>query len=124
PLMVIPIVTGLMKVDKDLHKASANLGGSWWYGWRRITLPLAVPGMVAGTQLVFAGVLSDYVLPSLTGTTRFPMMAPVIFYEATTNSAWATASALGTIVLGIVALLLIVSAVVIRYAMPWQAAVR
>ncbi|MCK1403947.1 ABC transporter permease [Bradyrhizobium sp. 76] len=120
PLMVIPIVAGLVKLDTNLLKASANLGGTWWYGWRRITLPLAIPGMVAGTQLVFAGVLSDYVLPSLTGSTRFPMMSPVIFYEATTNTAWATASALGTIVLGIVGTMLVVSAIVIRRLMPWQ----
>jgi len=44
----------------------------------------------------------------------------VIFYEATTNTAWATASALGTIVLGIVGMMLVVSAIVIRHLMPWQ----
>ena len=124
PLMVIPIVTSLSQLDRDLLKASANLGAGRFYGWRHITLPLAVPGMVAGSQLVFAGVLSDYVLPSLTGTTRFPMIAPVIFNEATTNFAWATASALGTIILAIVALFLVASALLIRRLMPWQAALR
>jgi len=124
PLMIIPIVTTLQQLDGDLLKASANLGGSRWYGWRRIVLPMAIPGMVAGTQLVFAGVLSDYVLPSLTGTTRFAMVAPVIFYEAATNSAWATASAMGTLVLAVVALFLIISSLAVRRLMPWQRAVR
>ncbi|CAN5338012.1 ABC transporter permease [soil metagenome] len=124
PLMVIPIVASLQKLDRDLLKASANLGGSRWYGWRRIVLPMAIPGMVAGCQLVFAGVLSDYVLPSLTGTTRFPMVAPVIFYEAATNGAWATASAMGTLVLAVVALFLVVSSLAVRRLMPWQRVVR
>ena len=124
PLMVIPIVTSLSKVDGDLLRASANLGAGRLYGWRHITLPLAIPGMVAGGQLVFAGVLSDYVLPSLTGTTRFPMIAPVIFNEATTNTSWATASALGTIILAIVALFLVAAALFMRRLMPWQAALR
>lgn len=124
PLMVIPIVTSLSKVDGDLLRASANLGAGRLYGWRHITLPLAIPGMVAGSQLVFAGVLSDYVLPSLTGTTRFPMIAPVIFNEATTNTSWATASALGTIILAIVALFLVAAALLMRRLMPWQAALR
>jgi ABC-type spermidine/putrescine transport system permease subunit I len=124
PLMIIPIVTTLQKLDRDLLKASANLGGSRWYGWRRIVLPMAIPGMVGGTQLVFAGVLSDYVLPSLTGTTRFPMVAPVIFYEAATNGAWATASAMGTLVLAVVALFLIISSLAVRRLMPWQRAVQ
>ncbi len=124
PLMIIPIVTTLQKLDRDLLKASANLGGSRWYGWRRIVLPMAIPGMVAGTQLVFAGVLSDYVLPSLTGTTRFPMVAPVIFYEAATNGAWATASAMGTLVLVVVALFLIISSLAVRRLMPWQRTVQ
>ena len=72
----------------------------------------------------FAGVLSDYVLPSLTGTTRFPMVAPVIFYEAATNGAWATASAMGTLVLAVVALFLIISSLAVRRLMPWQRAVQ
>ena len=124
PLMVIPIVTSLSKVDRDLLRASANLGAGKLYGWRHVTLPLAIPGMVAGSQLVFAGVLSDYVLPSLTGTTRFPMIAPVIFNEATTNTAWATASALGTIILAIVALFLVAASLLMRRLMPWQVALR
>jgi putative spermidine/putrescine transport system permease protein len=124
PLMIIPIVTTLQQLDRDLLKASANLGASRWYGWRRIVLPMAIPGMVAGAQLVFAGVLSDYVLPSLTGTTRFPMVAPVIFYEAATNSAWATASAMGTLVLAVVALFLVISSLAVRRLTPWQRAIR
>ena len=106
PLMIVPLVAALQKLDDELLKASANLGAGRWYTWRRVVLPMSLPGVVAGIQLVFAGVLSDYVLPSLMGTTRFPMVAPAIFYEAATNGSWATAGAMGTLVLAAVALFL------------------
>jgi putative spermidine/putrescine transport system permease protein len=120
PLMVLPLLTALQKLDGDLLKASANLGASRWYGWSRVVLPLSIPGMIAGTQLVFAGVLSDFVLPSLMGTTRFPMAAPAIFYEAATNGAWATAGAMGTLVLVFVILFLVCAHQVLKRLMPWQ----
>ncbi len=92
--------------------------------WTSTLVRCSPPWGLTGTQLVFAGVLSDYVLPSLTGTTRFPMVAPVIFYEAATNGAWATASAMGTLVLAVVALFLIISSLAVRRLMPWQRAVQ
>jgi len=48
----------------------------------------------------------------------------VIFYEAATNGAWATASAMGTLVLAVVALFLIISSLAVRRLMPWQRAVQ
>lgn len=120
PLMIVPLVTAMRKLDDELLKASANLGASRGYTLRRIILPLSVPGIVGGTQLVFAGVLSDYVLPSLMGTTRFPMVAPAIFYEAATNGAWATAGAMGTLVLATVALFLLGANRMLKRWAPWS----
>ena len=119
PLMIVPLVAALQKLDDELLKASANLGAGRWYTWRRVILPLSLPGVVAGTQLVFAGVLSDYVLPSLMGTTRFPMVAPAIFYEAATNGSWATAGAMGTLVLAAVALFLVGANRALKRFAPW-----
>jgi putative spermidine/putrescine transport system permease protein len=119
PLMIVPLVAALQKLDDELLKASANLGAGRWYTWRRVVLPLSLPGVIAGTQLVFAGVLSDYVLPSLMGTTRFPMVAPAIFYEAATNGSWATAGAMGTLVLVVVALFLVAANRALKRFAPW-----
>jgi putative spermidine/putrescine transport system permease protein len=122
PLMIIPLIAALQKIDIDLLKASANLGASGSRTWLRVTLPLSLPGIVAGSQLVFAGVLSDYALPTLMGTTKFPLAAPAIYYEAVTNSSWALAGAMATLVLGVVALFIFVVNAVLKRLAPWASA--
>jgi ABC-type spermidine/putrescine transport system permease subunit I len=119
PLMIIPLITALQKIDSSLLKASGNLGASRGRTFLRVTLPMSLPGMVAGSQLVFAGVLSDYAMPALMGSTKFQMIAPAIYYEAITNSSWALAGAMATVVLGFVALFLIIANVMLKRLAPW-----
>ncbi len=119
PLMIIPLVTSLQKVDDSLLRASANLGGGQWFTWWRVVMPIWLPGAVAGTQLVFAGVLSDYVIPSLMGTTTFQLLAPAIYYEATTNASWALSGAMATIVLVAVASFLLIANFILKRVAPW-----
>ena len=120
PFMILPLVTALRKVDVSLLRASANLGGGRWFTWWRVVMPISLPGAFAGAQLVFAGVLSDYVIPVLMGTTRFPLLSQAIYYEATTNAAWALSGAMATIVLVTVALFLILANLVLRRTAPWS----
>jgi putative spermidine/putrescine transport system permease protein len=119
PLMILPLLTSLRKVDTAMLLASANLGGSRWFTWWRVVMPMSIPGAVAGMQLVFAGVLSDYVIPSLMGTTRYQLLAPAIYYEASTNAAWALAGAMATIVLIAVAAFLLAANLMVRRLAPW-----
>jgi ABC-type spermidine/putrescine transport system permease subunit I len=119
PLMIIPLFTALQKIDSSLLKASGNLGASRSRTFLRVTLPMSLPGLVAGSQLVFAGVLSDYAMPALMGSTKFQLIAPAIYYEAITNSSWALAGAMATLVLGIVALFLILANVMLKRLAPW-----
>jgi len=119
PLMILPVLTALQKVDDSVLRASANLGGNRWFTWWRVVMPISLPGAVAGVQLVFAGVLSDYVIPSLMGTTKFQLLAPAIYYEATTNAAWALSGAMATLVIGVVALFLVVANLILKRVAPW-----
>jgi ABC-type spermidine/putrescine transport system permease subunit I len=119
PLMIIPLVAALQKIDLSLSRASSNLGASRWLTWWRVIVPLSLPGIVAGAQLVFAGVLSDYALPALMGSTQFQLTAPAIYYEAVTNASWALAGAMATLVLGIVALLLVATNLMLKRFAPW-----
>lgn len=121
PLMVIPLIAALQKIDTNLEKASENLGASRMLTWFRVTLPLSLPGIVGGSQLVFAGVLSDYAMPALMGSTKFQLVAPAIYYEAVTNSSWALAGAMATLVLGTVALFLVVMNILLKRLAPWTA---
>jgi putative spermidine/putrescine transport system permease protein len=119
PLMIIPLATALAKVDAPLLRASANLGAGWWMTWRHLVLPISMPGAVAGVQLVFAAVLSDYVIPVMMGSTRYQMLAPAVYYEATTNASWALAGAMGSLVLLVVALFLLGMNLIVRRYAPW-----
>jgi ABC-type spermidine/putrescine transport system permease subunit I len=119
PLMIIPLVAALQKVDISLLKASSNLGASRALTWWRVTVPMSLPGIVAGIQLVFAGVLSDYALPALMGSTQFQLTAPAIYYEAVTNTSWALAGAMATLVLAVVALLLVSMNLMLKRFAPW-----
>lgn len=119
PLMILPLVTSLQKVDDSMLRASANLGGGQWFTWWRVVMPISLPGAVAGTQLVFAGVLSDYVIPSLMGTTKVQLLAPAIYYEATTNASWALSGAMATIVLAAVASFLLIANLILKRVAPW-----
>lgn len=119
PLMILPLVTSLRKVDDGMLRASANLGGGRWFTWWRVVMPISLPGAVAGTQLVFAGVISDYVIPILMGSTRFQLLAPAIYYEATTNASWALSGAMASIVLVAVAAFLLTANLVLKRIAPW-----
>ncbi len=119
PLMIIPLVAALQKIDLSLNRASSNLGASRWRTLMRVTVPLSLPGIAAGAQLVFAGVLSDYALPALLGSTQYQLTAPAIYYEAVTNTSWALAGAMATLVLGIVALFLVLANLALQRLAPW-----
>lgn len=119
PLMALPLLSSLQKIDPALLRSSTNLGAGRVRTWLCVVLPLSIPGAVAGVQLVFAGVLSDYVIPMLMGSTRFPIAAPTIFYEASTNASWAKAGALGIALLALVLAINVAVNVVIGRVAPW-----
>ena len=120
PLMVLPLVNSLSKIDSNLYRAGRVLGASNARMFWNITLPLSIPGILAGTQLVLAGVLSDFVLPTLLGTTRFRMLAPAIYEEAVGRFSWANASAMTMTMVALMFGVLLAAAVVVRRLAPWS----
>jgi putative spermidine/putrescine transport system permease protein len=67
PFMVLPIFTALEKIPDSYLEASRDLGASTWTTFRRVILPLALPGVVAGSIFVFALTMGDFVAPQLVG---------------------------------------------------------
>ena len=119
PFMLLPLINSVAKIDPALLKASAGLGANAARTQLLVVMPLAIPGAVAGFQLVFAGVLSDFVLPSLMGTTRFRMLASAMYDEAVTNLSWGTSAAMALIMLVTVLAMLLVTNLVLRRLAPW-----
>jgi putative spermidine/putrescine transport system permease protein len=71
PFMVLPLYAGLERIPNSLVEASGDLGGRAWTTFRRIILPLAFPGLVAGSIFTFSLTLGDYITPTLFSGEQF-----------------------------------------------------
>ena len=70
PLMVFPLYVTLERMDRTLVEASKDLGAARWATFRQITLPIALPGLVTGSILVFIPMMGEYVIPQILGYGR------------------------------------------------------
>lgn len=75
---VLPIYVSLEKIDRSLLEAAADLGDNRWKRFRRITLPLSMPGVIAASLMVFIPTVGDYVTPTLVGGTGGSMIGNLI----------------------------------------------
>jgi putrescine transport system permease protein len=91
--MILPLYANLEKHDHTLLEAAADLGASPTKAFFRITLPLSVPGIVAGALLVFIPAVGEYVIPSLLGRSDQLMIGRVLSDEFFANRDWPVASA-------------------------------
>jgi putrescine transport system permease protein len=94
PFMILPLYTNLVKLDDSLLEASADLGARPVRTFLSITLPLSLPGIIAGSMLVFIPAIGEYVIPSLLGGPSTLMIGRVLFDEFFSNRDWPMASAL------------------------------
>jgi putative spermidine/putrescine transport system permease protein len=108
PLMALPLITALQKLDPNLEDASSALGASAFRTFWRITLPLTVPGIVAGCLLTFAATITAFISQSLIGGGQMLFMPMYIYQQASTLQNWPFAAAISLVflvaVLGCVAL--------------------
>ena len=94
PFMVLPLVATLVKMDLTLLEAAADLGCRPLKAFFKVTLPLAMPGIVAGSMLVFIPTLGEFVIPDILGGPDNLMIGRVIWNEFFTNTQWPLASAI------------------------------
>ncbi len=78
PFMILPIYTSLEKIDNSLYEAAADLGASPFRTFLRVTLPLAMPGIVAGTILVFVPVMGTFIVSDLLGGAQVILIGNLI----------------------------------------------
>jgi putative spermidine/putrescine transport system permease protein len=106
PYMILPIQTALERVPKSLLEASGDLGANPAQTFRSVILPLALPGVVAGSIFTFSLTLGDFIVPSLFGNSSFFIGKAVLTYQGTSgNIPLAAAFTMGPIVIMIVYLL-------------------
>ena len=97
PLMVLPLITSLNQMDPNLDEASTSLGAGAWRTFFRITLPLTVPGIVAGSLLVFAAATTAFVTQSVIGGGRLIYMPQYIYQQAISLLNWPFAATISIV---------------------------
>ena len=107
PYMILPIQTALERVPKSLIEASHDLGATPAQTFRNVILPLALPGVVAGSIFTFSLTLGDFIVPSLFGNSSFFIGKAVLTYQGTSgNIPLAAAFTMGPIVIMVLYLLI------------------
>jgi ABC-type spermidine/putrescine transport system permease subunit I len=99
PFMVFPIYSIMRRVDRGLFLAAEGLGASPWKIFQRIYLPLTLPGVLAGTTLVFILSIGFYITPALLGGGRVLMIAVLIEKQVREFLNWGFAAALSVVLL-------------------------
>jgi len=99
PLMLLPLISVMSRLDPNLKDASAALGAGRWRTLFRVTLPLSLPGLVAGCLLVFASSVTAFVSQTIIGGGRMVLMPFYIWQQATTLFNWPFAATLSMVLL-------------------------
>jgi putative spermidine/putrescine transport system permease protein len=108
PFMVLPLYATMQKIPRDLLQAGASLGGSPSHTFWRIFLPLSLPGVLAGSTLVFVLSLGFYITPELLGGGRTIMVSMLVSRNVELYNQWGAASAVGVVLLLGVAIIFLV----------------
>ena len=94
PFMILPLYAALEKFDVRLKEAAQDLGASRWHTFWRVTFPLSMPGVIAGSILVFIPSSGEFVIPTLLGGSRTVMTGNLIQQQFLQARDWAFGSAL------------------------------
>lgn len=104
PFMVLPIYNVLTKIDKSIVEAAQDLGANSRYVFRKVTLPLSIPGVVSGIVMVFMPSLTTFVISSLLGGGQYTLIGNMIEQQFRTVNDWGFGSALSVILMAIILL--------------------
>jgi putrescine transport system permease protein len=102
PFMILPLYTTLVKLDTTLLEAASDLGARPLRAFLTITLPLSLPGIIAGSMLVFIPAIGEFVIPALLGGADTLMIGRVLWDEFFSNRDWPIASAVAVAMLVVV----------------------
>src|SRR6187397_1092391 len=102
--MILPVYAALERIPDSYIEASSDLGARWGTTFRRVIVPLALPGIVAGSIFSFSLTLGDYIVPSLVGNTQF--IGNVIYQSSGVANNLPFAAAYALVPVGIMALYL------------------
>jgi putative spermidine/putrescine transport system permease protein len=97
PFMVLSLIGAIKAINPSLEEAARSLGASRWRAMRQVTLPLSLPGIYAGTLLVFALAISSYVVPALMGGWKVVTLPIHIYQQIAEVGRWQFGAAIGAV---------------------------
>ncbi len=116
PFFILPLYANLVKMDTRLLEAAYDLGARPWRAFFSVTLPLSMPGVIAGAMLVFIPSVGEYVIPEMLGGANTLMMGRVMWNEFFNNADWPMAAAVTCVMV----LLLLIPLVLFQYSQVRQ----
>lgn len=114
PFMVLPIYSVVRMMDPRLPDAAATLGASPWFRFMRVTLPLSLPGVVAGVSIVFSLAVAAYVTPSLLMGDRYMTMSMVMAKAFLNLRDWQLGAAMAAVLMTLAVVVVIGAAILQR----------
>lgn len=102
PFMILPLYTQMSKIDNSLYEACSDLGGNAFTSFFRITVPLAVPGILSGVTMVFLPSMTNYVVSDMLGNSKVTIIGK--FIETYFGTNWHMGSMIALILLVVVLL--------------------
>ena len=107
PLMVLPLYAALERIDWSLVEAAQDLGDGPLRAFRRVTLPLALPGVVAGSLLVFIPLTGEYLIPAILGGNKTAYTGTLIAQQFSEAHDWPLGSAIAMVVIASMTVVLV-----------------
>ncbi|MBI2993481.1 MAG: ABC transporter permease subunit [Gammaproteobacteria bacterium] len=104
PFMILPLYANLERRHRDLHEVAADLGARPLAVFLDVTLPLSIPGIIAGCMLVFIPAIGEFVIPALLGGPETLMIGRTLYDEFFFNRDWPLSSAVATVLVFILVL--------------------
>jgi len=114
PLMVLPLASALGKIDPRLEDAARTLGAGAWRTFRRVTLPLSLPGLAVGCGLVFSLTAGSFVTPAILGGTGAQMLGMLVDQQILVVYDWPFGATVATVLVAIVLMVNALSSRVLR----------
>ena len=114
PFMVLALYSSISRLNPEMREASADLGAPAWRTFLRVTLPLTLPGIGAGSVFVFVLSIGNFITPDLLGGGRSVMVGNLIYDQFLTARDWPFGSSLAFLLIGVMLLLLFAQAWAVR----------
>jgi spermidine/putrescine transport system permease protein len=125
PLMILPLFVAFDRVEPALREASKDLGANRWRTLTRVTLPLARPGIIAGSLLVFIPLMGDYITPTVLGGAKGMMVGQLVASQFQTGQNWALGLAMAVVlILIIIATAAVIGGILWAISLPFRARLR